>query len=131
MANYKLNDVVRSYCLRRNDPNLNRFARFRELACNILVELAIDVTAEPNSIQLPIDSIGECNIPPDFINYISISIVGANGELWGLSKNNFINATPYWTDCGKPIRENQNAFNSQGTFFAGWYGNTGYLGQHW
>ena len=131
MSNVKLSDVIKSYCIRKNDPNLNRAARFYELALDILQELALDITAEPTSIQLPIDKIGECNIPPDFINYISVSLIGGNGELLGLSQNNFINTIPYFNNCGQPVRNTGNESNVTGTFYQGWVNNSSFLANHW
>ena len=110
---------------------MNRAARYYELAENILHELSVDVTAQPISVQLVVDKIGECNLPSDFINYISVSIVGGNGELFGLSQNNFINTIPYFNKCGKPVRGVGEVTNLTGTFYQGWLNNSSFLAKHW
>lgn len=100
-----LNVLISEYCLQRGDAGFNRAAIFRLHAVNALRELSMDFTATPKSVELPINQDDTVDYPCDFMNYISLSAVGQNGELFGLGKNTKINITKYFSDCGKPIRD--------------------------
>lgn len=128
---YKLDDIVDEF-LDEHDMPENRRKRVYTISVSGLRELAMDVSASPKSIELDIDANTDSVIlPSGFLDYISINLVGAEGQLLGLGKNNKINLAQTFSDCGVPTRYvPQPNTLSQGSF-GGYVGNQNYLGQHY
>lgn len=102
----KLSDIVREYCIEVSDYNFNRAPRFYQYATAGLREINMDMSAIPKSVTIPIDfETCTCDLPPDFLNYLSINLIGRDGLLVGLGENNFLNLTSYFNNCGQHIRK--------------------------
>lgn len=128
-----LDQLIRQYLLENGDAQLNKYARAYTIATAGLSELSMDVSAIPKSEQLPILPNGVVNLPLGFLNYISISVIGVDGRLWGLAKNENINTTAYYNKCGVPIRKvlTTNEINSNlNNNFTGSLANPTYLASH-
>lgn len=101
---YTLDQIVREYIIENGGAQLNTYARCYTIAVSGLRELATDVSAVPKSVELPINPNDTVDLPLGFLNYISVNFVGTDGRLWGLGKNNSIDLTRYYNDCGVPVR---------------------------
>lgn len=126
---YKLRDIVKEWLIENGDTQLNKFARINTIATSGLRELAFDISAVPKSKKLPINDNDSVDLPAGFVNYISISLVGADGRLHGLGKNTKIDLSQHFNNCGAHIRPNPNK-DVVGDF-NGFLGNTTYIAQHY
>lgn len=107
MTEYKLTDIVKEYCIEGGDYNFNRAMRYKSFGTSTLRELNIDFTAVPESIQLFPNDEGIADLPCNFLNYVSISVVGRDGILYGMTENPNIDLTRYYNKCGELTRVNQ------------------------
>ena len=128
---YKLDDVCKEYLLEMGDTQLNKYARVNAIATSGLRELSMDFSATIQSKELPLTSIDTVDLPAGFLNYTAISLVGADGILYGLGKNNNIDTTQYFTDCGEPKRYNSNINRTLEGSFYGFIGDNIYLAEHY
>lgn len=128
-----LDQLIRQYLLENGDAQLNKYARAYTIATAGLSQLSMDVSAVPKSVQLPVLPNGIVNLPLGFLNYISINVIGADGRLWGLAKNNEINTTAYYNSCGVQIRKHINTNEVEANInsnFTGSLANPTYLADH-
>ena len=89
---YNLAEIVKEYCIEIGDSNFNRAPRFYQYGVSCLRELNADMSAIPKSVELPIDfETSTVQLPNDFLNYLSINLIGENGLLFGLGLNNHLN----------------------------------------
>jgi hypothetical protein len=128
MANYKLSEIVDEYLEERGLPD-NNWLRCWTNGVSCLRDVGMDISSIPKSVELLVDSAQEVSLPSDFLNYISINVVGQDGYLWGLGKNNSINATNYYNQCGEPTRNRLP--KPTGGVFQGQISNPTYLANHW
>jgi len=101
---YKLSEIIKEFCVQAGDTSLNRAARFYSFATRVLVELNIDLVAIPKSVQLFPNKEGFCPLPENYLNYTSISVVGVDGQLHGMTENPNIDLAKYYNKCGELVR---------------------------
>lgn len=134
MANYLLGNIVDEYLEEKGLPD-NSWDRVYVNGVSCLRQLGMNTSTIYKSVELPISNNDTVALPIDFLNYISISVVGFDGYLHGLAKNESIDITQYFNKCGQPIRKlNINSLASQQLSQNGWFlgqSNPTYLASHW
>lgn len=101
---YQLSEIIKEFCVQAGDTSLNRAARYYSFATRVLVELNLDLVAIPKSVQLFPNKEGFCPLPENYLNYVSISVVGLDGQLHGMTENPNIDLAKYYNKCGELVR---------------------------
>lgn len=134
MPNYLLMPICEEYLLEKGLPK-NSLQRVYANGVSCLRMLGMNTSTIFKSVELPIMANDTVILPQDFLNYISISVVGVDGFLHGLGKNERIDITQYFNSCGVPIRKFEMPVSGQtnvalnGTFWG--TNNATYLANHW
>lgn len=82
-----LKQVV-SYCLDENEQSIGTFDRYWVLAFRGLIDLLLDVTAEPLTVRLPVSGNKTVSFPSDYLSWVKIGVLNENGEVSTLKINN-------------------------------------------
>jgi hypothetical protein len=129
---YKLGDVVDAYLQAQGLPD-NMWNRCYTMGTDCLVEVGMDISSIPKPVELPLNEADNtCDLPCDFLNYINIGIVGWDGTIFGMGRNNDINLTKYYNNCGAPAMPPvPNLTVGQLGNIWGNMGNPTYLANHW
>ena len=93
MANYKLLDVVSEWLI-ENGKSENVRDRVYTIALSGLREMHLDVNGIIKIVELCINDNDTVDLPNDFINYRKIGIVGADGRMHCLGRDNGISLAP-------------------------------------
>lgn len=80
--------TVVSYCLDENDQSIGSFDKYWILAFRGLIDMMLDVTAEPLTVRLPINGNKTVTLPSDYLSWVKIGILNNNGEVSTLKINN-------------------------------------------
>lgn len=82
-----LKQVV-SYALDENDQSVGSFDKYWVLGFRALVDLLIDITAEPITVRLPVAGNKTVAFPADCLSWSKIGQLNAHGEIVTLKINN-------------------------------------------
>ena len=82
-----LKQVV-SYAVDELDKSMGSFDKFWVLGFRALVDLFIDITAEPITVRLPVSGNKTVSFPNDYISWIKIGVLNNNGEVCTIKINN-------------------------------------------
>lgn len=82
-----LKQVV-SYCLDENDQSIGSFDKYWVLAFRGLIDMLLDVTAEPLTVRLPVSGNKTVPFPSDYLSWVKIGVLNENGEVSTLKINN-------------------------------------------
>lgn len=99
---YTLKSIVKEW-IAENGKSEAQLARFYTIAVSGLRELNIDVNGIVKIVQLSINDNDTVDLPNDFINYSKIGIVGSDGRIHCLGRDNSINLNPSYNDCGTQV----------------------------
>ncbi len=113
-SNYLLKNVVKEW-VSENGKSLAQLARFYTIAVSGLREMNMDVNGIIKIVSLSINDNDTVDLPEDFMNYSKIGIVGADGRIHCLGRDNSINMNPAYNDCGVQVA-NPNTQNSDYPF---------------
>lgn len=80
--------TVVSYCIDENNESIGTFDKCWILGFRALVDLFLDVTAEALTVRLPVSGNKTVAFPDDYISWVKIGILNANGEVSTLKVNN-------------------------------------------
>ncbi|MES2395811.1 MAG: hypothetical protein V4549_07400 [Bacteroidota bacterium] len=127
MNNYLLDSVVSEW-IAINGKTENQRARLYTIAVACLREINMDVNGIIKIVELSINDNDTVDLPEDFMNYSKIGILGADGRIHCLGRDNSINMKPSYNDCGVQVA-NPNTDNSDFPFnglpFAGYFYGSG------
>lgn len=84
-----------SYCVDETDQSIGSFDRYWVLAFRALVDMLLDVTAEPLTVRLPVQGNMTVPFPSDYVSWIKIGVLNNQGEVSTLKINN---ALTTWKD---------------------------------
>jgi hypothetical protein len=118
MNGYKLLDIVEEFLL-ENGKSENQRGRIYTIALSGLRELHLDVNGIIKIVELPVNDNDTVDLPNDFINYRKIGIVGGDGRIHAMGRDNNISLQP---DCGvdgRDIQKNEGVNTFAGLPFAG------------
>lgn len=97
-----LENIVNNFIMSQPESsNVLNTPRYKVLyqARRAFRELYFDVTKEIKAIELDLNPQLTVTVPPDFVNYVRISWVGQNGELYPMAENRSMNiASEYLQD---------------------------------
>jgi len=106
MSSYlALDEIVKSYLLRRGDNTTHNYARFLAYGIDGLKELRYDVGGASSIKTVELDINPNTNtviLPHDFVNYTKIGTC-ENGNFVTLGLNEQICTITHFDDCGNPI----------------------------
>jgi hypothetical protein len=77
-----------SYCIDETNQSIGSFDSCWVLGFRALVDMFLDVTAEAITVRLPVSENKTVAFPSDFISWVKIGILNANGEVSTLKINN-------------------------------------------
>lgn len=103
MTGYRLDTIVSEWLAENGKPE-NQRARLYQIALSGLRELHMDVNGVIKIVELCINQNDTVDLPNDFLNYSKIGILGADGRIHCLNRDNNINLHPSYNNCGKQIR---------------------------
>lgn len=101
---YKLQDIVDEWIV-ENGKNESMRARLYTIALSGLRELHLDVNGVVKIVELCINDNDTVDLPNDFINYTRIGMIGGDGRVYAMARDNQINLAP---NCGVQGRNLQN-----------------------
>jgi len=96
-------DTVVSEWLAENGKAENQRARLYQIALSGLRELNTDVNGIVKIVVMPINSNDTVDLPNDFLNYSKIGILGGDGRIHCLNRDNSINLAPSFNSCGQQV----------------------------
>lgn len=99
---YYLDEIVSEWLVENGKPE-NQRARLYTIALSGLRELHLDVNGVVKIVQLSINDNDTVDLPNDFINYSKIGIVGSDGRIHCLGRDNSINLNPSYNNCGTQV----------------------------
>lgn len=102
-SNYLLDNVVSEW-IAENGKAENQRARLYTIAVSCLREINMDVNGIIKIVELSINDNDTVDLPEDFMNYSKIGIVGGDGRIHCLGRDNSISMNPTYSDCGVQIR---------------------------
>lgn len=79
--------TIVSYTLDETKQSIGSFDENWILAFRALVDMFIDVTAEAITVRIPVSANKTVTLPPDYISWVKIGILNANGEVSTLKIN--------------------------------------------
>lgn len=82
--------TIVSYTLDENNSSDGDFDRLWVLAFRALVDMLFDITAEPITVRLPVNGNQTVNFPSDYLSWVKIGILNADGQVSTLKINNAI-----------------------------------------
>lgn len=115
MGGFYFLDSVVSEWIAENGKSEAQRARIYTIAVSGLREMNMDVNGIIKIVSLSINDNDTVDLPEDFMNYSKIGIVGADGRIHCLGRDNSINMNPAYNDCGVQIA-NPNTQNSDYPF---------------
>ncbi len=118
MAGLTLMNVVQEWLASKGKPE-NQRARLYTIALAGFRELHLDVNGIIKIVELCINDNDTVDLPNDFINYRKIGIVGGDGRIHAMGRDNSINLHP---DCGldgRDIQKSDGVTTFNGLPFAG------------
>lgn len=115
-SNYLLDNIVSEWMAIRGKAE-NQRARLYAIAVACLREINMDVNGIVKIVELSINDNDTVDLPEDFMNYSKIGIVGADGRIHCLGRDNNINLNPTHDDCGDQIANPNTGFPYSGAFY--------------
>ena len=103
MVGLTLDNIVKEYLFETGDTQLNKYARFYQLALSGLREFNMNNSGVIKTVQLPIKVNDTCDLPLDYLQYSKIGMIGSNGQINSLGKNDNLSLVRHFDDCGGPI----------------------------
>ncbi len=82
-----LDTVVKEYCIRVGDSNLNRYARFYQFGVDFLRENNQDMSGVPTMAHLCINDNDTADLPIDYLEYRFIGLVDSAGVMHSMGRN--------------------------------------------
>lgn len=127
---YKLKDIVSEYIIEGGGSQLNQFARLYQLAVSGLREFNMNASGITKTEQLPIKVNDTCDLPQDYLQYSKIGLVGSDGMIHSLGRNDNLSMYPVVDDCGGPIPAvNNSVFPEFNQFYGYEYNSTARNGE--
>ncbi len=107
MVTFSLDQVVRELMIEAGHSNENQYARYLQHGISGLREFNFDLDANnngsPTCVYLPINDNLTVDLPADYINYVRIATIDANGQIHSLGLNNNMAFNNAVNACGDPI----------------------------
>ncbi len=107
MVTFSLDQVVRELMIESGEANENKYARYLQHGISGLREFNFDLDANnngsPTCVYLPINDNLTVDLPADYINYVRIATIDANGQIHSLGLNNNMAFNNAVDSCGDPI----------------------------
>lgn len=100
---YTLDNVVKEYLIEIGDTQLNKYARHYQHAVSGLREFNMDSSGIIKVLQLAIKPNDTADLPLDYLQYTKIGLIGEDGNVYALGKNDSISLTKSFDNCGAPI----------------------------
>lgn len=100
---YVLRDICREW-VAENGKSEAQMARIYTIALSGLRELNTDVNGIIKIVQLHINDNDTVDLPNDFLNYSKIGILGGDGRIHALNRDNSISLSPTYNACGNEVR---------------------------
>jgi len=101
-SNYLLDHVVSEWLAENGKPE-NQRARLYTIALSCLREINMDVNGIIKIVELSINDNDTVDLPEDFMNYSKIGIVGYDGRIHCLGRDNSISLNPTFNNCGVQV----------------------------
>jgi hypothetical protein len=101
-----LNNIIKEYLIETGETGENKYARFYQLGVAYLREANIDKNGIIKVVSLSINSNDTANLPSDFIDYTNIGIIGTDGQMHSLGRNDKLSLLKVFDDCGDEIKLN-------------------------
>lgn len=95
-------DVCNEWVAENGKPQ-NQIGRIYQIALSGLREMNLDVNGIIKIVQLVINDNDTVDLPNDFVNYSKIGILGGDGRIHSLGRDNSINLSPYSNECGVQV----------------------------
>ena len=110
MAAYKLDEVVSEWIV-ENGKTENHRPRLYTIAVSGLRELNMDVDGITKIVELCVNDNDTVDLPEDFMNYSKIGIVGDDGRMHCLGRDNNISLNPVCGLQGRDLTTQSSADN--------------------
>ena len=101
--NYTLDDIINEFIIEGGGSQSNQYARFYTLAVSGLRELNMDASGTTKVIQMPIKANDTCDLPIDYLKYKVIGLIGTDGQIRSLGRNDNLSLIPSYNDCGAQV----------------------------
>ena len=98
---YTLDSIIKEYLIEIGDSQLNKYARFYQIAVSGLRELNINTSGVTKTINMPIKVNNTCDLPLDYLNYKVIGLLGADNSIYAIGRNDKLSTLQYFDDCGE------------------------------
>lgn len=99
---YTLMDIVSEF-IAENGKAENQRARLYTIALSGLRELNTDVNGITKIVELTINANDTVDLPNDFLNYSKIGILGRDGRIHSLNRDNSIGMNQSHNACGEEV----------------------------
>jgi len=99
---YRLDNIVKEYLIETGDTQLNRYSRFYQHAVSGLREFNMDSSGVIKVVELAIRANDTVDLPLDYMQYTKIGLIGEDGNVYALGKNNNLALNQSFDECGAP-----------------------------
>ena len=118
MSAYSLKNICKEWAV-ENGKSESQLARIYTIALSGLRELNTDVNGITKIVSLVINDNDTVDLPNDFLNYSKIGILGADGRIHSLGRDNSISMIPAYNDCGEQVAYPNTSANTTEYPFSG------------
>ncbi len=122
---YTLDNIVKEFLIEMGDSQMNKYARYYQLAVSGLREFNMNSSGVTRVANLAIKHNDTVDLPLDYLQYTTIGIAGQDGQIYALGRNDSINIHQRFDNCGEPIRNIQSARLNPTLTADIWYGDYG------
>lgn len=118
---YKLIDIVSEYIIEGGGSQENQMARLYQIAVSGMREFNMNSSGITKTARLPIKVNDTCDLPQDYLQYSTIGLIGSDGVLHSLGRNDSLALYQSVDDCGSPTPPRV-GFQSNEPNLSGWNG---------
>jgi hypothetical protein len=87
MANYTLDSIVKEYTIEVGGSDMNKYPRYYQYGVSGIRELNMNSSGVVKSVELCIEGNSTCNLPPDYLQYKTIGLLGADCRIHSIGRN--------------------------------------------